>query len=188
MYCCRSLCHRLKLQSAAVTLAFSLWGACCTKLSHWSSWSPQQCPLGIMWHCDASQPVDQWGTGSDLKLNKNSICQRWCPDSKGYLIPVLEAGRVRGGGSGWGSRGSSANLSQLHAWLAMLTLTLTRQRGDTSWPAGARVYEHVHAHAHAGIDSHSHVHTCIYSLCQCSVAATAKIPHLCTPEYFKNIF
>lgn len=44
----------------------------------------------------------------------------------------------------WG--GSSADLSQLHAWLPMLTLTLTRQRGDTSRPAGAGLYAHVHQH------------------------------------------
>lgn len=83
--------------------------------------------------------------------------------------------RVIGGGSGWGSRGSSADLSQLHAWLAMVTLTLTRQRGDTSQPAGARVYGHVHAHAHAGLYSRSHAHTCMSSISQCAVPGTRKL-------------
>lgn len=68
---------------------------------------------------------------------------------------------MRGGGSGWGSRGPSADLSQLYAWLVLFTLTLTRQRGDTSRPAGAWLYVHVHAHAHGGICSHSLVCTCI---------------------------
>lgn len=45
-------------------------------------------------------------------------------------------GRKRGEGRcRWaGHQGSSGDVSQLHAWLAMLTLTLTRQRGDTSRP------------------------------------------------------
>lgn len=158
-------------------MAFSNEYATCVAHSYhgWSSLPSQCCLLGILRHSDASQPECQWWTGSDLKLNKSSTCQRWCLDSKGYLIPVLKAGRwgeeggggnrVRGGGSGWGSRGSSADMSQLHAWLAMLTLTLTRQRGDTSRPAGARVCGHVHAHA--GIYSYSHACIRIYSMSVC---------------------
>lgn len=105
---------------------------------------------------------------------------------------AMGGNRVRGGGSGWGSRGLSADLSQLHAWLPMLTLTLTRQRGDTCRPAGARVYEHVHAHAHAGIYSHSHVHTSIYSICQCAMAGARKLHTLyngtLTKTFFKKFF
>jgi len=75
----------------------------------------------------------------------------------------------KAGGQGC-SRGSSADLSQLYAWLHMLTLTMTRQRGDISRPAGARLYGHVHAHAHAhaGIYSGSYVYTCSYSMFVCS--------------------
>lgn len=82
---------------------------------------------------------------------------------------------MREGEGRLGSRGSSADLSQLHGWLAMLTLTLTRQRGDTSRPAGARVYGHVHAHARGDFYSHSHAHTCIYSICQGAAAGALKL-------------
>lgn len=53
-----------------------------------------------------------------------------------YIIPAQKkssgGGGVITGGCGWGRQSSSADMSQLHAWLAMLTLALTRQRGDTS--------------------------------------------------------
>lgn len=36
--------------------------------------------------------------------------------------------------------GLSAELSQLHAWMLKFILAVTRQRGDTSQPAGAGAY------------------------------------------------
>lgn len=54
-------------------------------------------------------------------------------------------------------------MSQLYAWLAVHTLTLTRQRGDKSRPCRGTQHAHVHAHAHAGMISH--VHTYLHTIC-----------------------
>lgn len=50
---------------------------------------------------------------------------------------------------GWRWWGLSAELSQLHAWLAALLLTLPRQRGDTFQPARGR-YTHTYTHTCTG--------------------------------------
>lgn len=70
---------------------------------------------------------------------------------------MLEAGTDAGCVSGWGSRASSADRSQLHAWLVMLTLPLTRPRGDTSWPTGAGCLMHMHMQAF------THIHVCTHT-------------------------
>lgn len=52
--------------------------------------------------------------------------------------------------------GLSADLSQLHAWMLKFILAVTRQRGDTSQPAGVGAYTYARetstqtqAHTHA---------------------------------------
>lgn len=42
----------------------------------------------------------------------------------------------------------SADLSQLHAWMLKFILAVTRQRGDTSQPAGAGAYTYTYTYAH----------------------------------------
>lgn len=72
-----------------------------------------------------------------------------------------------------------AELSQLHAWLLIRTLTLTRQRGDTSRRCRGAATDTL-VHTHACTCTHPHVGTYIKSV-------LTYFRHACCIFFFKKV-
>lgn len=106
--------------------------------------NPQAClqrVILLIWRYTSFQwsPVGRWGIIA------------WCQGLVGFWPEInlrSSEPEVAGMRGCWEQRREGGrDLSQLHAWMLKFILAVTRQRGDTSQPAGAGAYTYTYTYA-----------------------------------------